>query len=83
MAIHSQISIIVTPEQSSSKELLKGEIAKKLGIKKSAIDKIQIVKKSIDARSRKQIKVNLTLNVYTDGTPMAPIHYPFIYQSIG
>ena len=82
MAIHSQISIIVTPEQSSSKDLLKGEIAKKLGIKKSAIDKIQIVKKSIDARSRKQIKVNLTLNVYTDGTPMAPIHYPFAYHDV-
>ncbi|MBO5828368.1 MAG: FAD-binding protein [Paludibacteraceae bacterium] len=80
--MHSQISIIVTPEQSSSKDLLKGEIAKKLGIKKSAIDKIQIVKKSIDARSRKQIKVNLTLNVYTDGTPMAPIHYPFAYHDV-
>lgn len=82
MAIHSQISIIVTPEQSSSKDLLKGEIAKKLGIKKSAIDKIQIIKKSIDARSKKQIKVNLTLNVYTNGTKMAPIQYPFVYQDV-
>lgn len=82
MAIHSQISIIVTPEQSTSKELLKDEIAKKLGIKKRSIDKIQVIKKSIDARSRKQIKVNLTLNVYTDGTKMKEIQYPFKYQDV-
>ena len=82
MAVHSNINIVVTPEQSTSKTLLTAEIAKKIGIKKSSIDKIQIIKKSVDARSRKQIKVNLTLNVYTDGTAVKPIQYPFQYQDV-
>ncbi len=76
------IQLAVTPKQAAVDAELKTEISKKINVKVAAIDAYQIIKKSIDARKRDDIKVNLTLNVYTNGTQPDPIEYPFHYQDV-
>lgn len=57
------IQLIITPEQAEKTELLKKCVAEKLSVSVKDITFIQIVRKSIDARSR-QPKVNIALEVY-------------------
>lgn len=82
MAAHKNIQLVVTPKQASVLKELKGVLCTKIGVKPSRIDMIQIVKKSIDARKKNDIKVNLTLNVYTDGTIPEVVKYPFEYKNV-
>lgn len=82
MAAHKNIQLVVTPKQASVLKELKGVLCTKIGVKPSRIDTIQIVKKSIDARKKNDIKVNLTLNVYTDGTIPEVVKYPFEYKNV-
>ena len=82
MAAYTNIQIVATPKQAAVLSELKDLLGKKLHVKPSHINGLQIIKKSIDARKRNDIKVNLTLNVYTDNSQPAPIHYPFCYQDV-
>jgi uncharacterized FAD-dependent dehydrogenase len=76
-----QLQLIVSPEESTQKDLLKTAVARQLNIDKKHISIVQIERKSIDARSR-QIKVNLTVNVFfADEQPEKP-DYSFHYQSV-
>lgn len=63
--VHNNIDIVVTPEIAGTPSKLKLAISKKLKISDCDINTIRIIRKSIDARSRIQIKVNLTVDVYT------------------
>ncbi|MBR6043331.1 MAG: FAD-dependent oxidoreductase [Paludibacteraceae bacterium] len=64
--IYNNIAVIASPEVAGAPTKLKVAVAKKLKISESEINDIRIIKKSIDARSRVQIKVNLTVDVYTN-----------------
>ena len=64
--IYQNIQITILPNQASNEELLKEQIAEKLKISKSKISFKQIIRKSIDARSKVQVKINLSVNVFTD-----------------
>ena len=75
-----KIQLTVTPETAALQNLLKSAVAKQLNIRENRINSFQIENKSIDARSR-QIKVNLTVNVFCDGeTPKET--YSFRYQNV-
>ncbi len=82
MASYKNIQLVVTPKQAFVQSELKDQIGKKLGIKPSRIDNIQVIKKSTDARKRNDIKINLSLNVYTDNTQPDKVVYPFVYQNV-
>ncbi len=81
MSSFKNIQITTTPEQAYNEELLKDVIQQELNIPQH-IDYVEIVKRSIDARKRNNIKVILTLNAYTEGSHPDPIHYPFNYQNV-
>ncbi|MCQ2209825.1 MAG: FAD-dependent oxidoreductase [Paludibacteraceae bacterium] len=82
MASYKNIQVVVSPKQAFVQSELNEQIAKKIGTKVSRINTIQIIKKSTDARKRNEIKINLTLNVYTDNTQPDKIEYPFHYQNV-
>ena len=57
-----ELNLVLSPEKASDSEVLKQIIAIELGVHLSEITFIQILKRSIDARSR-NIKVNLKVDV--------------------
>lgn len=82
MAFIQNIQLTLLPEQAGEEQLLKEEVAKKTRMAAKDVTAIEITRKSIDARSRSQVKINLCVNVYTKGTERAPITYPFHYQDV-
>ena len=60
-----RVEIKISPKLVLSKGEIKNKISKKFNIKKSRINHIEIIKKSIDARS-KNIKYNLIIDIYID-----------------
>ena len=82
MAAYNNIQITTSPKQAAVLSELKSEVAKKISVKASQIGNIQIIKKSIDARKRNDIKVNLSLNVFTNGDNPTSTEYPFQYKDI-
>ena len=82
MASYQNIQLALTPKQAFVESELKEQIAKKIHVKADRIRTIQIIKKSTDARKRNDIKINLTLNVYTDNTQPEKIEHSFHYQDV-
>ncbi len=82
MAFLQNIQLTLLPEQAGEKVRLIEETSRKLRISPSDINDIQIVRKSIDARSRHQVKVNLCVNIFTLETKPKPTAYPFHYQNV-
>jgi len=70
--MHSEIQLILTPEQAEVKEKLLVQVAEKLKINPERITLLRTLRKSIDARSHFP-KINITLEVYWDEkTPNEP-----------
>ncbi|HEX8269438.1 MAG TPA: FAD-dependent oxidoreductase [Flavobacterium sp.] len=63
-----ELLIQVIPEVAANDQLLKQHLGKLLKMSASDIDRVVIVKRSIDAR-QKAIKINLKLNIYSSGEP--------------
>ncbi len=82
MAFLPNIQLTVLPEQAGDEARLKEQVAQKIHVAPSQVTTVRIVRKSIDARSRTQVKINLCVNVYTQGTQPEPITYPFHYQDV-
>ena len=78
--IYNNIQLTVLPKQACLEDLLKEIIANKINVPAKRISSIRIIRKSIDARSKVQVKVNLTVDVYTDKSQPESIVYPFRYQ---
>lgn len=77
--MHSEIQLIITPEQAEKLDLLTKQVADKMEISPSRITRIRTVRKSIDSRSYLP-KVNVTVEVYWDEeapvVAMPSFHYP-------
>lgn len=82
MAFLQNIQLTLLPEQAGESSLLKEEVAKKIHVRREEVTDVRIIRKSIDARSRSQVKINLCVDVYTKGTKPQPISYPFQYQDV-
>lgn len=63
--MHTQLQLILTPEQAAKNDLLLKTVAEKLEIEPKRITCIRPLRKSIDARGS-QVKINITLQVYWD-----------------
>lgn len=71
------ITLVLTPRQAAATETHAALAARQLGIAQRDIALVRVVKRSIDARQR-QVKVNLTLEVYVDREPQpAPVHFDY------
>jgi uncharacterized FAD-dependent dehydrogenase len=80
--IYNNIQLTVLPKQACNDDFLKEIIADKLDISAKKITSVRIIRKSIDARSKVQVKVNLMVDVYTDQTEPKKVSYPFSYKIV-
>ena len=71
------ISLQLTPQQAADPKFYTAEAAQRMGISDKDIALVRVLKRSIDARQR-QVKVNLTLEIYIDREPQpAPVNFDY------
>ena len=71
------ITLQLSPKQSADVETYTAMACRQMGISRSNIALVRVVKRSIDAR-RSPVKVNLSLEVFVDQEPQpAPIHFDY------
>ncbi|MCX6203082.1 MAG: FAD-binding protein [Bacteroidetes bacterium] len=83
--MQSNIQVRLTPAEAADSQSLLKAICQITGKAQTSIAGYQILKKSIDARSRQQIWVNLTLIAFIDEAPtkrfIEPIHFPILTKN--
>ena len=71
------LTLVLTPDQAADAKFYTSLAARRMGISDKEVALVRVVKRSTDARQR-QIKVNLTLEVYVDHEPQpAPVHFDY------
>ena len=71
------IALTLTPKQAADANVYTALAARRLGVAEADVALVRVVKRSVDAR-RRQVKVNLTLEVYVDREPLpAPVHFDY------
>lgn len=80
--MHSEIQLILTPEQAETPFLLTKQVADKLEVSPQKITRLRTLRKSIDARSF-QPKVNITVEVYWDEVLPKTVKPVFQYKFVG
>ena len=71
------ITLQLSPKQSADTETYTALACRQMGIRRSDIALVRVVKRSIDAR-RSPVKVNLSLEVFVDQEPQpGPIHFDY------
>ncbi len=68
------VDIVLLPEEAANDEIIAAQACKALGISNDGHINIRVLKRSIDARSRRQVKVNLRVEVFVN-EPVLPRRY--------
>lgn len=76
-----ELNLVVSPADAADESTLRSIAARQLAIKPASISFLKILKRSIDARSR-NIKINLRLEVYTQGTLPQQTNYKINYPDV-
>jgi hypothetical protein len=76
------IQVRLKPEEAASSPLLFQSIANILAIDKASITGYKILKQSIDARSRQQVWINLTLEAFVNESPSPRFIEPLLFPSL-
>ena len=79
--MQKEITISVSPKAATDDNLIKFSAAKKMNINVNNISDIRVIKRSIDARSRK-INIHLKIIVYTSGEFAINNDYKTKYQNV-
>lgn len=74
------ITLTLSPKEASDKNVYTAAAARQMGIPQERISLVRVVRRSIDARKR-NIKVNLGLEIYVDQEP-APAPVRFDYRDV-
>jgi uncharacterized FAD-dependent dehydrogenase len=75
------VELVLLPEEASNELLIKNHCARNLSVSLASITSVQILKRSIDARSR-QVKIRLLVNVYINEIPHETIFSKEQYKNI-
>ena len=75
--MRKQVQINLNPEASADKAVIKKIAASLAGLDQSDISSIRVIKKSVDAR-KKNIRVNLTVEIFSGDDSIIPDINPFI-----
>ncbi|MFH0843250.1 MAG: NAD(P)-binding protein [Bacteroidota bacterium] len=70
------VNLVLKPEEAAGETTIRRYAAAALNIPSSSISELRIVKRSVDARQR-NIKINLTVEIFTIGEPPATEPEPF------
>jgi len=80
--MQTTLQLRVTPTDAANASVLLATIAQQLGRSNSQINGYHILKQSIDARSRQQVWINLTLQVFIEepvsDREIEPYHFPIL-----
>ena len=76
-----ELQLSLTPKEAAVPEILKGIVAKKLNIKESSINHIQVIKKSIDSRGKFPI-VLLKVRAFVGTKPNYQYENVFKYENV-
>ena len=76
-----ELQLSLTPKEAAIPELLKSVVAKKLNVKESTINHIQVVKKSIDSRGKFPI-VLLKVRIFIGEKPNYQYENVFKYENV-
>lgn len=79
--MQTEITISVSPKGATEQASIKLAAAKKLNIPTAKINDVQVLKRSIDARSRK-IFFHLKIKVFTEGESYIPKTYKKEYKNV-
>jgi uncharacterized protein len=79
--LKKEITLILTPEQAHTEALYLPVAADALKVAVQDISAVRITRKSVDARNR-QIKINLSLEVYLGEEPSSPLVNSFRYGNV-
>ena len=77
-----QLQITVSPREAADTELLKNTVARQAGYRTDDIAKLNIIRRSIDARRRGHVKVVLTLEIFLHGEEVAKPSYDFRFENV-
>jgi uncharacterized protein len=75
--MRKQIQLNLNPEASADKAVIKKIAASLAGLDQSEISSIRVIKRSVDAR-KKNIRVNLTVEIFSGDDSIIPDINPFI-----
>jgi uncharacterized FAD-dependent dehydrogenase len=82
--MQQKITLKVLPSEAADEATLHQILAKACGVKPGSITGLNILKKSLDARSR-QTWINLTVQAFIDEpfqpVPLMPLHFQDVYQA--
>ncbi|MDR2036429.1 MAG: FAD-binding protein [Bacteroidales bacterium] len=78
----TSIQITVSPKETAVPGLLEKAIYRQTGYTTSDILHFDIVRRSIDARKRGQIKIILTINIYLHGEAILSQKYDFNFRNV-
>ena len=71
------LTLVLTPKQAADAKYYTSQAARRMGISDKDIALVRVIKRSIDARQR-EIKVNLSLEIYVDNEPQPqPLHFDY------
>jgi uncharacterized FAD-dependent dehydrogenase len=76
-----ELNLVVSPEDAADEKAIRSVVAKQLHISSSSISFIEILRRSIDARSR-NIRIHLKLEVYTNGALPPVTDYKINYPDV-
>ncbi|MDD4116467.1 MAG: FAD-binding protein, partial [Massilibacteroides sp.] len=76
-----ELQLRILPQEAANEDTLKVVAARETGAAVNAIQRINVLKRSIDARQR-VIYVNVKLRVFIDEQPSEPLFQPFEYQDV-
>ncbi len=77
-----QIQIVVSPKEAAGPELLEKVVACKIGCNAGDIARLNVLRRSIDARKRNCVKVVLNLEIYTKGETIPAKEYSFRFDNV-
>ncbi len=80
--MQKKITLQLLPSESADEAAIKNNIAKSIGTPVNSITGFDILKKSIDARSRSQVWINLTLQVFINEPYTKRTTEKFIFQDV-
>ena len=64
--MQQQISLKLTPEEAAQTSIVQALIAQSMGVTQDSVSGYSVLKQSIDARSRQQVWINLTLKAFVN-----------------
>ena len=71
------VTLVLTPKQAADAKTYTALAARRMSLREDEIALVRVVKRSIDARQR-QVKVNLSLEIYVDREPRPePVHFDY------